>query len=96
VHPKFGSPHRAEIAVGIVVAVLAATVDLRGAIGFSSFAVLVYYAITNASAFTLGRKVVPVTGFIGCSLLAFSLPLPSVLVGACVVAAGAVAYRLKP
>jgi APA family basic amino acid/polyamine antiporter len=96
VHPKFGSPHRAEIAVGIVVAVLAATVDLRGAIGFSSFAVLVYYAITNASAFTLGRKVVPVTGFIGCSLLAFSLPLPSVLVGACVLAAGAVAYRLKP
>jgi APA family basic amino acid/polyamine antiporter len=37
-------PHRAELVVGLVVAVLAATVDVRGAIGFSSFEVLVYYA----------------------------------------------------
>ena len=40
-------PHRAELAVGAVVAVLAATVDMRGAIGFSSFGVLAYYAIAN-------------------------------------------------
>ena len=38
---------------GLVVAVVAATVDVRGAIGFSSFGVLVYYAIANASAWTL-------------------------------------------
>ncbi|MCT7658641.1 APC family permease [Mycobacterium deserti] len=96
VHPKFGSPHRAEIAVGVVVGVLAATVDLRGAIGFSSFAVLTYYAIANASAFTLGRKAIPALGFIGCLLLAVLLPLPSVVAGVCVVALGAVAYRLRP
>lgn len=54
VHPRRGVPHRAELAVGAVVAVLAATVDLRGAIGFSSFGVLVYYAIANAAAWTLG------------------------------------------
>src|ERR1700752_3027655 len=62
VPPRFRTPHRAELAVGAVVAVLAATVDLRGAIGFSSFAVLVYYAIANAAAITLGHKVVPAIG----------------------------------
>src|SRR4051794_28449835 len=45
VHPRFKVPHRAELLVGAVVAVLAATVDVRGAIGFSSFGVLAYYAI---------------------------------------------------
>ncbi len=59
VHPRFGSPHRAEIAVGVVVAVAAAVVDVRDAIGFSSFAVLLYYAIANASAWTLGRPATP-------------------------------------
>ena len=70
VHPRFGSPHRAEIAVGVVVAVAAAVVDVRGAIGFSSFAVLLYYAIANASAWTLGRRVIPGVGLAGCLLLA--------------------------
>src|SRR5215207_6413745 len=49
---------------------LAATVDLRGAIGFSSFAVLTYYAIANASALTLPGppfgRVLPVVGLAGC------------------------------
>lgn len=53
VHPRFKVPHRAELAVGAVVAVLAAVADVRGAIGFSSFGVLAYYAIANASAWTL-------------------------------------------
>jgi APA family basic amino acid/polyamine antiporter len=53
VHPRYGVPHRAELAVGLVVAVLAASIDLRAAIGFSSFAVLAYYAIANAAALTL-------------------------------------------
>jgi APA family basic amino acid/polyamine antiporter len=56
VHPRFGVPYRAELAVGAVVAVLAATTDVRGAIGFSSFGVLVYYAIANASAWTLAPE----------------------------------------
>jgi len=95
VHPRFGSPHRAEIAVGVVVAVAAAVVDVRGAIGFSSFAVLLYYAIANASAWTLGRRVVPAVGLAGCLLLAVTLPLSSVVVGSGVVLAGAVAYGLR-
>lgn len=98
VHPRFGSPHRAEVAVGIVVAVVAALVDVRAAIGFSSFAVLLYYAIANASAWNLGAlgaRIVPGVGLAGCLLLAFTLPLPAVIVGSGVVVAGAVAYGLR-
>ncbi|MDQ2636368.1 MAG: APC family permease [Actinomycetota bacterium] len=76
VHPRFGSPHRADLTVGAVVAVLAAVADVRSAIGFSSFAVLLYYAIANAAAFTLGRRVIPTAGIIGCLLLASSLVGP--------------------
>lgn len=95
VHPRFGSPHRAEVAVGVVVAVAAAVVDLRGAIGFSSFAVLLYYAIANASAWTLGRRLIPSVGLAGCLVLAFLLPLTSVVVGSIVVALGAVVYGVR-
>ena len=95
VHPRFGSPHRAELAVGVVVAVVAAVVDVRGAIGFSSFAVLLYYAIANASAWTLGARVIPALGLAGCLVLAFALPLSSVLIGAGVVVIGAVLYAVR-
>ncbi|MFI1162156.1 APC family permease [Streptomyces sp. NPDC020801] len=99
VHPRFQVPHRAEPAVGAVVAVLAATVDVRGAIGFSSFGVLAYYAVANASAWTLdpapARRVAPVVGFIGCVTLAFALPWISVVVGAGVVAVGAAVYGVR-
>ncbi|MCL7375482.1 APC family permease [Streptomyces sp. 35G-GA-8] len=101
VHPRFEVPHRAELAVGAVVAVLAATVDVRGAIGFSSFGVLAYYAVANASAWTLtpaeGRpaRFVPVVGMAGCLGLAFALPADSVLWGTVVLALGAAAYGLR-
>ncbi|MFJ9046612.1 APC family permease [Streptomyces sp. NPDC102347] len=99
VHPRFRVPHRAELAVGVVVAVLAATVDVRGAIGFSSFGVLAYYAVANASAWTLGpgvvARVVPVVGLAGCLVLAFSLPAVSVAVGAAVLGGGVAAYGVR-
>ncbi|OII67789.1 APC family permease [Streptomyces sp. CC77] len=100
VHPRFQVPHHAELAVGIVVAVVAATADVRGAIGFSSFGVLLYYAIANASAWTLtpglsSIRLLAAGGLAGCLVLAFSLPLPSVLAGAAVVAAGAVLYAVR-
>jgi basic amino acid/polyamine antiporter, APA family len=95
VHPRFKTPHRAEVVIGVVVAVVAALVDVRGAIGFSSFAVLTYYAIANASAWTLGRRVIPAIGLIGCLVLAFLLPVSSVLVGVAVVAIGAAAYGVR-
>ncbi|MEV0668863.1 APC family permease [Mycobacterium sp. NPDC050441] len=100
VHPRFAVPHRAEVVVGIVVAILAAVVDLRGAIGFSSFAVLLYYAIANVSAWTLEPKnwwhrIIAALGLIGCLVLAFSLPLTSVLAGLAVVAVGAAIYGAR-
>ncbi|MCP9996533.1 APC family permease [Streptomyces werraensis] len=99
VHPRFHVPHRAALAVGGVVALLAATVDVRGAVGFSSFGVLTYYAVANASAWTLrpgvAARVVPAVGFAGCLVLAFSLPWTSVAVGAAVLGAGVVAYGVR-
>jgi APA family basic amino acid/polyamine antiporter len=99
VHPRFQVPYRAEAAVGAVVAVLAATVDVRGAIGFSSFGVLAYYAVANASAWTLQRapvaRVVPGVGLVGCVVVAVSLPGTSVAVGAGVLAVGAGAYGVR-
>ncbi|MEU9576037.1 APC family permease [Streptomyces chilikensis] len=99
VHPRFRVPHRAEWAVGAVVAAVVATVDLRGAIGFSSFGVLLYYAIANASAWTLNRtaaaRVLPGAGLLGCLALAFALPAASVAAGAAVVLAGALVYGIR-
>ncbi|WP_297795749.1 APC family permease [Mycobacterium sp.] len=101
VHPRFQVPHRAELLIGVVVAILAATTDLRDAIGFSSFAVLIYYAIANASAFTLGPdegrppRVIPVVGLLGCMVLAFAMPALSVLSGVAVLAIGVAAYTIR-
>jgi basic amino acid/polyamine antiporter, APA family len=55
--------------------VLVATVDLRGALGLSSFAVLLYYALANAAALTLTDaerrppRALPVIGIVGCLTL---------------------------
>jgi basic amino acid/polyamine antiporter, APA family len=101
VHPKYEVPHRAELAVGAVVVILVATLDLRGAIGFSSFAVLAYYAIANASASTLTAaenrpaRWIPILGLAGCITLAITLPLTSVLAGAGVLIIGAVVWVIR-
>ncbi|PFW99722.1 putative transporter [Nocardia farcinica] len=101
VHPRFGVPHRAELAVGAVVAVVAATADLRSAIGFSSFTVLVYYLVANLSAGTLGAdegrpaRSIPVVGAAGCVIVGFALPIGSVLAGLAVLALGAGWYAVR-
>jgi APA family basic amino acid/polyamine antiporter len=101
VHPRFRVPHRAEIVVGCVVAVVAASADIRSAIGFSSFAVLTYYAIANAAAWTLAHeerrwsKRLAGVGVLGCTTLALTLPLASVVPGAAVLAVGAAIYLAR-
>ncbi|UZJ25458.1 APC family permease [Rhodococcus antarcticus] len=101
VHPRHQVPHRAELAVAVVVIVLVATLDLRGAIGFSSYGVLVYYAIANAAALTLTTaerrppRWVPALGLTGCTVLALSLPLASVLTGTLVLAVGALLWGVR-
>ncbi len=92
-------PHLAEIAVGVVVAALICFGDLVTSVAFSSFCVLVYYAIANASAWTLSSAVMPrlvsALGLAGCAALALSLPPSTILVGAIVVAVGAALYALR-
>jgi APA family basic amino acid/polyamine antiporter len=93
VHERRRVPHRAELLVGAVVVAVAALADIRNAIGFSSFCVLFYYAVANASALTLRRSLlVPAAGVVGCLVLAFTLPLTSVAVGAAAIAAAALLY----
>lgn len=99
VHPRSHVPWIAEIAVAVVIVALVLLVDLRGAIGFSSFGVLVYYLVANASAYTqpAGERRVPrwlsAAGAIGCLVLVATLPVEAVLGGLVVFAVGA-AYRL--
>ena len=101
VHPRHRTPYRAELTVGAVVIALTAAVDVRGAIGFSSFAVLAYYAIANASALTLSPserrapRALAALGLAGCVLLAAALPWHSVLAGAAALACGGLVYALR-
>lgn len=101
VHPRYRVPHRAELAVGGVVAIVATLADVRAAIGFSSFAVLVYYAIANAAAWTLPpesrRWPRPVAGLglLGCLALAVSLPATAVVGGAALVVSGALVHVVR-
>lgn len=101
VHPTHKVPHRTELAAGAVVALLVVLTDLRGAIGFSSFCVLTYYAIANASAWTLPPEQrrwprhVAAAGLIGCILLAFSLSVDTAVAGAAVLAVGAAIWTAR-
>ena len=94
VDPVHRVPARAELAVGAVVCLLVLTTDLRGAIGFSSFGVLTYYAIANASAYTQPSerrrwpRALNVVGVLGCATLVVTLPVTSVIAGAAVLAIG--------
>jgi APA family basic amino acid/polyamine antiporter len=87
-------PVVAELAVAAAVVVLLLSTDVMTVVGFSSFGVLIYYAVTNAAAFTLsGRpwhapRWLNVLGFLGCLVLAVTLPPASMLVMAAVLAAG--------
>ncbi len=87
-------PDRAQVVVGAAVVVLVLALDLRGAIGFSSFGVLVYYFVANASALRQPReqrrwpRALHVLGMTGCAVLVVTLPVASVLAGVAVFAVG--------
>jgi basic amino acid/polyamine antiporter, APA family len=94
VHPRFRVPHRAELSVAAIVVVLVLTTDLRGAIGFSSFGVLLYYFVANAAAYSqegAARRFprsLQVLGAAGCLVLVATLPWQSVVAGLVVLAVG--------
>jgi APA family basic amino acid/polyamine antiporter len=99
VHPRFHVPYRAELALGLVVCVLVAVTDLRGAIGFSSFGVLLYYFVANLSAWTQDRsrrrypRALAIAGAVGCLVLVATPPPTSIIAGIVVLAVG-VGYRV--
>jgi len=99
VHPRYRVPDHAEMAVAAAVTLLVLTTDLRGAIAFSSFGVLTYYAIANASAWTQRGdwrrwpRAVNAIGLVGCVTLVATLPVRAVAVGLAMFAAG-LAWRV--
>jgi APA family basic amino acid/polyamine antiporter len=99
VHPRFHVPYRAELALGLVVCVLVAVTGLRGAIGFSSFGVLLYYFVANLSAWTQDRanrrypRALAIAGAAGCLVLVVTLPVASIVAGVVVLAVG-IGYRV--
>jgi APA family basic amino acid/polyamine antiporter len=99
VHPKYKVPHRAEVTLAVVICLIIAVADLRGAIGFSSFGVLLYYLVANIAAYTQPRedrrypKFLQVAGAIACVVLVATLPPLSVGLGVLMFVAG-IAYRL--
>ena len=101
VQPTHKVPHYAEVAVAVAVIVLVSLTDLRNVLGFSSFCVLFYYAVTNASAWTLSPdqrrwpRGLSGLGFVGCIVLAITLPGASVLTGLIVLAAGILIWCIR-
>ena len=99
VHPRYRVPGHAELAVAAVVSVLVLTTDLRGAIGFSSFGILTYYAIANAAAYTQPPerrrwpRALNVVGLGACAVLVVTLPISAVIAGVCVLALGLAGRR---
>jgi len=98
VHERHRVPHHAEITVAGLICVLILLTDLRGAIGFSSFGVLLYYLIANVAAYTQSSdrrrfpRILQLIGVAGCGTLMLTLPLRAALGGTLVFAVGIV-YR---
>ncbi|WP_285759948.1 APC family permease [Nocardiopsis ansamitocini] len=96
-----GAPRLAVGVVAVVVLGVVAVGDVWTTVGLSSFGVLVYYAVANASALRLGPQedrpllAVPVVGLVGCVVLAFCLPLESVLLGVVALGVGACGYGAR-
>src|SRR5262245_810662 len=101
VHPRYHVPHRAELAVGAITLVIITVGGITGAVSFSAFTVLVYYAIANASAYTLAPhqrrwpRWLAVAGLVGCLALAVNLPWQAFVAGALLFTAAAVTFQLR-
>ncbi|MEZ2390015.1 APC family permease [bacterium RCC_150] len=94
VHPRYRVPHRAEIVLATIICVVIAVADVRGAIGFSSFGVLIYYLVANVAAFTQPPehrrypRALQVGGAAACAVLVATLPPLSAGIGVIMFAVG--------
>lgn len=94
IHPRYKVPHRAESVLAVVICAVILVADLRGAMGFSSFGVLIYYLVANVVAFTQPSadrrypRALQVLGALACVVLVATLPPLSVGVGVAMFAVG--------
>jgi APA family basic amino acid/polyamine antiporter len=99
VAPRHRVPRAAEVTVALVVAVVVALGDLATSVTFSSFCVLVYYAVANAAALTLPSGPLPrlaaIAGLVGCLVLACSLPVATMVVSAAVLGLASAIYLAR-
>lgn len=109
VQPRTQVPYAAELVVAAAIIAVLLVADLREAIGFSSFGVLLYYLVANLAALRLhgrsagspaarrARRGLAVVGAIGCVVLVATLPPLAVAGGVAVFALGALfrAIRLR-
>ncbi|WP_296141117.1 APC family permease [uncultured Tessaracoccus sp.] len=96
---RYATPHRIELVLAALLTLVVLVADLRGAIGFSSFGVLLYYLVANCAAWTQDaahrqyHRAWQVVGAALCVVLVVTLPIGSVLGGLVVLAVGAL-WRL--
>jgi APA family basic amino acid/polyamine antiporter len=90
---RFGSPWVAEVLIaGGAIALLVLNPYWQWMVGFSSFSVLLYYAIGHIAAFRLSRKTKPngqlvqIFGFVLCVALLLAVPGPAVWVSVSILA----------
>ena len=94
VHPAHRVPDHAQVVIALAIVALVLVADLRGAIGFSSCGVLVYYAVANLAALRQPAeqrqwpRALNVLGLVGCLTLVVTLPVVSVVGGVVVLAIG--------
>ncbi|GAA2441312.1 APC family permease [Agromyces soli] len=101
VQPTTQVPYVAELVVAAAIVIMLLVADLREAIGFSSFGVLLYYLVANLAALRLlgrstgspaarrARRGLALVGAIGCIVLVVTLPPLAVAGGVAVFALGA-------
>lgn len=96
INPASKSPVAAVWLTGLIVGILVMTGDITFTWSFSAFTVLIYYSITNLSAFLLTKKQrlyprwIPAAGLISCLTLAFWIQTEIMLLGLGLIAVGLV------
>ena len=98
VDPHHRVPQQAGLIIGMVVIAAVLIGDLRQAIGFSSFAILTYYAIGHVTvrrlpAASARRRATAAFGLAGCGLMALTLPPLAAVAAAVVVGGGGLIHR---
>ncbi len=76
-HPKFKTPYKAEIILGILMALTALFLNVRSVIILTSLGILSYYAIINLAALVMKKQkggfdihpIIPILGFVSSALL---------------------------